>query len=253
MVLVDENTGSDAELAAEAFRRLGLGTVVGARTWGGLLTVSDSYPLVDGSEVSMPQQNVVLFQQPQHNGRHNSGKSANGGGGNPIENRGVVPDIEVAVSPSDHAQGRDPQLDAAVTEALRLLGATPPPTPPPSAADQSGAFAAAADESRAAACERGLSGGRWPFETYAPYPDDEGEDSDDDWSDDADGSSDDDDSHDDGGRKKKGKKGGRGAGSGVSSRDDGRSDRSVGRSDRSVGRLTGGGRGGAKGGGKPRR
>ena len=48
VALVDENTGSDAELAAEAFRRLNLGVVVGTRTWGGLLTTSDSFKLVDG-------------------------------------------------------------------------------------------------------------------------------------------------------------------------------------------------------------
>jgi hypothetical protein len=53
----------------------------------------------------------------------------------------------------------------AVKEALRLLGATPRPTPPPSAAD-----APAADEVRAADCERVLPGGRWPFATWAPYP-----------------------------------------------------------------------------------
>ena len=142
VVLVDENTGSDAELAAEAFRRMGLGTVVGRRTWGGLLTVSDSFHLIDGSEVSMPQQNVVIFQQQhqqhqQHqqqrrnSSNNNNNTSKDGSVDPPIENRGVVPDIEVVVSPMDHARGEDPQLAAAVTEALRLLDSSPPPVPPP--------------------------------------------------------------------------------------------------------------------------
>jgi tricorn protease len=155
--------------------------------------VSGSYALIDGSEVSMPQQNVVLFQQKSGGG--------GGGGGNPIENRGVVPDIEVVVSPTDHALGKDPQLDAAVTEALRLLGAAPPPAAPVSAAD-----APAADQSRAAECERGLSGGRWPFKTWAPYPEDEiEEDSEEDDDDDSSG----DDHRRKGGKKKGGPKGGR--------------------------------------------
>ena len=55
----------------------------------------------------------------------------------------------------DHARGEDPQLAAAVTEALRLLESFPPPVPPPSAVDAPGP----ADQSRAADCERTLSGG----------------------------------------------------------------------------------------------
>ena len=70
------------------------------------------------------------------------------------------------ISPADHAAGRDPQLAAAVAEALRLLQVSPPPTPPLASTDG----APAADAARAAEAERGLSGGRWPFETYAPYP-----------------------------------------------------------------------------------
>jgi hypothetical protein len=54
---------------------------------------------------------VVLFQQKSGGG---GGGGGGGGRGNPIENRGVVPDIEVVVSPTDHALGKDPQLDAAV-------------------------------------------------------------------------------------------------------------------------------------------
>ena len=110
VALVDENTGSDAELAAEAFRRLNLGVVVGTRTWGGLLTTSDSFKLVDGSEVSMPQQAVAMTDLAD------SGVKI----ANRIENRGVVPDVQVCNAPHDYANDRDPQLEAAVAEALRL-------------------------------------------------------------------------------------------------------------------------------------
>ena len=44
---------------------------------------------------------------------------------NGIENRGVVPDVEVANAPHDYATDADPQLDAAVREALALLAAIP--------------------------------------------------------------------------------------------------------------------------------
>jgi len=68
---------------------MGLGTVVGTRTWGGLLTVAESAVLIDGSEISMPSENVIMY--------HKSASDSGGGrgGGNPIENSGVVPDIEV--------------------------------------------------------------------------------------------------------------------------------------------------------------
>jgi tricorn protease len=38
-----------------------------------------------------------------------------------VENKGIQPDIEVLITPKDIAAGRDPQLDRAVNEALRLL------------------------------------------------------------------------------------------------------------------------------------
>jgi hypothetical protein len=64
VTLVDRDTGSDAELAAHAFRDAGLGPIVGTRTWGGLLTVAGgSTSLVDGGYVSFPSQNVVAFEK----------------------------------------------------------------------------------------------------------------------------------------------------------------------------------------------
>ena len=74
VALVDENTGSDAELAAHAFQKLGIGSVVGERTWGGLLAVSRSDVLNDGSVLSMPTQNVCLQDddENEHNNLTNS-------------------------------------------------------------------------------------------------------------------------------------------------------------------------------------
>ena len=116
VVLVDERTGSDAELAAETIKSRNLGRVVGRRTWGGLLTVGSGRRLVDGGEVSAPTQKVVTTS-----GDEDLLKSFQPAGGNGVENRGVVPDVEVDFGPSDHALGRDPQLDAAVDEATAMV------------------------------------------------------------------------------------------------------------------------------------
>ena len=69
VALVDENTGSDAELAAHVSETR-IGSVVGERTWGGLLAVSRSDVLNDGSVLSMPTQNVCL--QDDDENEHNN-------------------------------------------------------------------------------------------------------------------------------------------------------------------------------------
>jgi tricorn protease len=110
VALVDENTGSDAELAAHAFQKLGIGSVVGERTWGGLLAVSRSDVLNDGSVLTMPTQNVRLEDdENEHDNLTNS-----------VENRGVIPDVEVKRAPGNMNEV-DAQLDAAIREALRLI------------------------------------------------------------------------------------------------------------------------------------
>ena len=47
VVLVNESTASDGEAFAEGFRRLGLGKVIGTRTWGGEIWLTSSNVLVD--------------------------------------------------------------------------------------------------------------------------------------------------------------------------------------------------------------
>eukprot|EP00937_MAST-01D_sp_MAST-1D-sp2_P002346 g2346.t1 len=83
VLLVDEGTSSDGDCLAFAFRRLGLGTVVGARTWGGVDGIAAAHRLVDGG---------VLVQA---NERFRALPSARGNSPAQIENRGVTPDLEV--------------------------------------------------------------------------------------------------------------------------------------------------------------
>mgnify|MGYP001267681742 FL=1 len=204
VTLVDQDTGSDAELAAHAFRRTKLGPIVGNRTWGGLLTVAGGGArLVDGGYVSFPSQNVVAFEEEEN-------ASDKKRPGNRIENYGVVPDVCVVVSPSAHLRGEDPQLDAAVNEALKLLRTAPSakgdakgadrtpdasdrvavrlsadPFPSPEVKRRDAALAAATkrDGSSSAARRKRSGAGAaandgdknekassWPFRTFAPYP-----------------------------------------------------------------------------------
>jgi|TARA_B110000977_G_C11006479_1_gene465950 tricorn protease len=108
-VLVDEMTSSDAEIFAAGVQQLGLGKVVGARTWGGAVGYSSNpeLALVDGSGFTIPSFGPYV------------------GGKWMIEQRGVVPDIEIANDPVATFNGKDAQLDAAVKHLMGLIAKTP--------------------------------------------------------------------------------------------------------------------------------
>ena len=116
--VANEYTGSDGDIVNAAAQALGLGPVVGMRTWGGVVGIDGRYELVDGTRVTQPRYAFWLR-----------------GYGWGVENHGVDPDIEVVLTPADWHGPADPQLDRAVAEALRRLtetpAATPPPLPPP--------------------------------------------------------------------------------------------------------------------------
>ena len=108
VLLADELAGSDGDNVIAGLRAMGLGPVVGTRTWGGVTAMEVGYSLVDGTRLVHPR-GVFWF--------------AHGGWG--LENHGVEPDIEVPVAPHDRAAGRDPQLDEAIRVALASLSSTP--------------------------------------------------------------------------------------------------------------------------------
>ncbi len=116
VALTDEFAGSDGDMITAALRILGLGPVVGTRTWGGVIGIDDAYRLVDGTSVTIPRYAIWL--------------STFGWG---VENYGVDPDVEVVISPADWAAGRDPQLATAVRLALEALQARPAARPPDTA------------------------------------------------------------------------------------------------------------------------
>jgi tricorn protease len=109
VLLINETAGSGGDLLPFMFHEAKLGPMIGTRTWGGLVGIWDTQPLVDGGSITNPRGGFIDL----------SGKWA-------VENEGVAPDIEVEITPKDAAQGRDPQLERGVQEALRLLEASPP-------------------------------------------------------------------------------------------------------------------------------
>ncbi|MCZ7650428.1 MAG: S41 family peptidase [Thermoanaerobaculia bacterium] len=94
------------------FRELGLGPLVGTRTWGGLVGIWDYPDLIDGGAVTAPRGGLYT--------RHGKWE---------VENVGVAPDHEVEITPRDFAAGRDPQLEKAIDLALEALAAAPPQLP----------------------------------------------------------------------------------------------------------------------------
>jgi len=105
VLITNEWNGSAAETFAFMFQLGGLGTIVGGRTFGAGIGGHGYQPdLMGGGRLQIP--NRAAFD-------HGSGRWS-------IENSGVVPDIPVPVRPENVAAGRDPQLDRAIREAMRL-------------------------------------------------------------------------------------------------------------------------------------
>jgi tricorn protease len=116
VVLCNERTASDGEAFAEGFRRLGLGKVIGTRTWGGEIWLSSSNVLVDRGLASAAETGVY---GPE--------------GAWLIEGHGVDPDIVVDNLPHATFNGKDAQLEAAVKHLQELIAKDPVdvPKPPP--------------------------------------------------------------------------------------------------------------------------
>ena len=114
VVLTDEHTASDGEAFAEGFRRLGLGKVIGTRTWGGEIWLSSSNVLVDRGIATAAELGVY---GPE--------------GQWLIEGHGVDPDIVVDNEPHAAFEGGDAQLDAAIAYLQKEIKDHPVPVPPP--------------------------------------------------------------------------------------------------------------------------
>ena len=113
VVLMDERTASDGEAFSEGFRRLGLGKLIGVRTWGGEIWLSSGNRLVDNGIATAAETGVY---SPE--------------GEWLIEGWGVEPDIKVDNMPNETFKGRDAQLEAAVKYLKKLIKEQPVIKPP---------------------------------------------------------------------------------------------------------------------------
>jgi tricorn protease len=112
VALCDAKTASDGEAFCEGFRRLGLGKVIGTRTWGGQIWLNAERWLVDSGMATAAELGVF---SPE-------GKWL-------IEGEGVHPDIEVDNPPHATFEGGDAQMEAAVKHLQELIAKDPRPTP----------------------------------------------------------------------------------------------------------------------------
>ncbi len=114
VAVTDENAGSDGDIFSHGFKMLNLGPLIGKRTWGGVIGISNLMPLADTTITTQPEYSFWF-------------KDVGWG----VENYGTDPTIEVDYAPQDYAAGRDPQLERAIAEAKRLMQERPSPTPEP--------------------------------------------------------------------------------------------------------------------------
>lgn len=106
--LLNETSASDGDIFPARFRKAGLGPLIGKRSWGGVVGISGTGPLLDGGTVFVPQQATNDVD-----------------GSYIIEGHGVDPDIEVDNDPASVIAGRDPQLDRAIAEVLAAMEREP--------------------------------------------------------------------------------------------------------------------------------
>jgi tricorn protease len=113
VMIANESSGSGGDALPWLFKQAKLGSLVGKRTWGGLVGIGPIPVLMDGGHVTSPS---VAFFSPK--------------GVWDVENHGVDPDFEVDQDPKAVSEGHDPQLEKAVSLALEEL-AKHPPAPQP--------------------------------------------------------------------------------------------------------------------------
>jgi tricorn protease len=111
-MLINQYAGSGGDLIPWFFHHVGLGPLIGERTWGGEVGITGYPPLIDGGGVTAPS--LAFFTTEGHWA---------------IENEGAAPDIEVEMDPKLWREGRDPQLEKAVETVLQELNEHPLPKP----------------------------------------------------------------------------------------------------------------------------
>ena len=104
VALTNEHAGSDGDIFSHSFKLMGIGPLVGTRTWGGVVGIWPRHALIDGTATTQPEF-AFWFSDV----------------GFGVENYGTEPQIEVDNAPQDAAAGRDRQLEVALATALREI------------------------------------------------------------------------------------------------------------------------------------
>ncbi len=114
--LTNHYAASDGDIFSYAFKKYGLGPLIGERTWGGVRGIRGNIPLMDGGYITRPEFALYGLDSKWI-----------------IENHGVQPDIVVENRPEEVVKGKDPQLERSIQEVMKLIQQNPkklPPRPP---------------------------------------------------------------------------------------------------------------------------
>jgi tricorn protease len=112
-MIINQSAGSGGDAMPWYFRKAGLGTLVGVKTWGGLVGIGGYPTLIDGGSVTAPRYAIY--------GLHGEFE---------VEGHGIAPDVEVEELPKDVAAGHDLQLEKAVAIVMEQLKEHPVPVAP---------------------------------------------------------------------------------------------------------------------------
>jgi tricorn protease len=115
VLLLDQHSASDGDIIGYRFRKHGLGPVIGQRSWGGVVGIRGSLPLLDGGILNRPEFSRFDLEATAW----------------VIEGVGVAPDIEVDNDPAREFAGVDDQLERAIAEIKAALDQQPVNIPPP--------------------------------------------------------------------------------------------------------------------------
>jgi len=100
--LTNQFAGSDGDIFSHCFKLYKLGSLVGKRTWGGVVGIWPQHPLVDGTVTTQPEFSFWFVDVAWN-----------------VENYGTDPDYDIDVAPHDYRDGKDPQME----KALELVAA----------------------------------------------------------------------------------------------------------------------------------
>ena len=115
VLLIDEFSASDGDIVAYRFRQAKLGKIIGKRSWGGVVGIRESLPLLDGGFLYRPEFSCYDIEGKEWI----------------IEGHGVDPDIVVDNDPAKEFAGEDEQLNRAIQQALDEMKTKPAKLAPP--------------------------------------------------------------------------------------------------------------------------